>query len=108
MRSVGSWLGCFGGGRTLTPTPAPRPSPRQRRGRSKARAPVARNQCLIAPGGAGLWCVSGKGLCASGHRACLGCWMSAPGRCRRTGRPGLGPAPGRSARRGCRVRAWRG
>ncbi|QBG84245.1 hypothetical protein EYR27_10595 [Xanthomonas oryzae] len=36
-------------GRTLTPTPAPRPQ----RGRSKARAPVARNPCLVAPRGEG-------------------------------------------------------
>ncbi|PPT95513.1 hypothetical protein XarbCFBP7408_13660 [Xanthomonas arboricola pv. guizotiae] len=40
--------------RTLTPTPAPRPSPRLRRGRSKARAPVAREPCLLAPRGEGL------------------------------------------------------
>ncbi|PPU78686.1 hypothetical protein XcuCFBP2542_00315 [Xanthomonas cucurbitae] len=40
--------------RPLTPTPAPRPGQRSQRGRSKARAPVARNPCLLAPLGEGL------------------------------------------------------
>ncbi|NIJ75660.1 hypothetical protein FHT08_000708 [Xanthomonas campestris] len=40
--------------RTLAPTPAPRPGPRLRRGRSKARAPMARQLCLLAPKGEGL------------------------------------------------------
>ncbi|MFS8393326.1 hypothetical protein EIQ02_02555 [Xanthomonas campestris pv. raphani] len=38
--------------RTLTP--AQRPGPRLRRGRSKARAPMAREPCLLAPEGEGL------------------------------------------------------
>ncbi len=36
------------------PYPAPRPGPRLRRGRFKARAPVARKQCLVAPGEMGV------------------------------------------------------
>ncbi|PPU11237.1 hypothetical protein XacyCFBP1159_15650 [Xanthomonas arboricola pv. corylina] len=39
---------------TLTPTPAPRPGPRLRCGRSRARAPMARQLCLLAPRGEGL------------------------------------------------------
>ncbi|NMI23080.1 hypothetical protein E1J24_14790 [Xanthomonas hortorum pv. pelargonii] len=35
------------------PTPAQRPGPRLRRGRSKARAPMARQLCLLAPEGEG-------------------------------------------------------
>ncbi|PPU14864.1 hypothetical protein XacyCFBP1159_01610 [Xanthomonas arboricola pv. corylina] len=41
---------CGSFARTLTSTPAPRPGPRLRRGRSKARAPAARQPCLLAPG----------------------------------------------------------
>ncbi|PPU20670.1 hypothetical protein XarbCFBP7610_05575 [Xanthomonas arboricola] len=37
--------------RTLTPSPAPRPGPRLQRGGSKARAPMARQQCLLVPMG---------------------------------------------------------
>ncbi|PPU20915.1 hypothetical protein XarbCFBP7610_07020 [Xanthomonas arboricola] len=47
--------------RPLTATPAPRPGPRLRRGRFKTRVPVARKQCLVAPGRRGalvrcVWC----------------------------------------------------
>ncbi|MBB6338139.1 hypothetical protein FHR59_002402 [Xanthomonas arboricola] len=40
--------------RTLTPSPTPRHGTRLRRGRSKARAPMARQLCLLSPTGEGL------------------------------------------------------
>ncbi|PPU64094.1 hypothetical protein XcodCFBP4690_10655 [Xanthomonas codiaei] len=55
-----SWTYTIASPHTLTPTPALRPGPHSQRGRSKARAPVARNPCLLAP--------AGEGLAAAGER----------------------------------------
>ncbi|MBB4770074.1 hypothetical protein FHR57_002583 [Xanthomonas arboricola] len=47
------------------PPPAPRPGPRLRRGRSKARAPMARQLCLLAPTGEGLTVFRRRGASSS-------------------------------------------